>query len=768
MKTFPLPLLDFSATLQRLRAAPTYATEESIALRIVVQLLVIVGIVATDVAAGTRISVWAVPLSIVGSLWSWWRRKQRNVAVKFVLAIAMLGALFVFLGNLLENINDTRLILAELLIQVQVLHSFDLPRRRDLGYSMVIGLILLAVAGTLSETLAFAPFLAVFLAIALPSLVLDYRSRLGLLAGATRPARSSASSSRRPAQPQWLTIAGLFAVIVVLGLGLFALMPRFPGYQLQTFPVNAPGDFDTFRFEGNNPSIMSPGDRAGENGESGSPDGTGTAGSAEEFVFYGFSQEIDQIGGGNPDDLPSEPKLLMRVRSQAPGFWRVLGFDRYTGRGWEISRDAQTLPLSRPAWSFRFDLGLLYPPTQYREIIQTYVITAPMTNLIPTLNHPRALYFPTPEIAIDPEGNLRAPAALTEELTYTAISRVPERDRTQLGQLGQDYPEPIRKYYLALPEGLAEQVRPFAEELLKAAGDRPQNPYEITLLLAQELKQRYQIQENPVFLPGEDLTLAFLRQGGGYPDHFPTVLTVMLRSLGIPARMAAGFGPGQFNPFTGFYLVRTSDAFFVNEVFFPGHGWYAFDPIPGHELIPPSYVDNETFGVVRQLWNWVAGWLPSPLRGWFAFAWQMTLGGLIQGAIALWRWMSSGLLGFLTGLMGLTAVGFLLWLGWLPLMRWWRSRQLQRLPPMERLYLQMLDRLRDRGHPKSPAQTPWEYVASCEQVYPDAIATVVRQITAAYLDWRYGGTEPEVAPLAAQLQTLRTPWGQRPARSRVS
>jgi len=42
---------------------------------------------------------------------------------------------------------------------------------------MVIGLILIGVAGTLSQTLAFAPLLLIFLALALPTLVLDYRSR---------------------------------------------------------------------------------------------------------------------------------------------------------------------------------------------------------------------------------------------------------------------------------------------------------------------------------------------------------------------------------------------------------------------------------------------------------------------------------------------------------------------------------------------------------------------------------------------------------------
>ncbi|WP_143755507.1 transglutaminaseTgpA domain-containing protein, partial [Gloeocapsopsis sp. IPPAS B-1203] len=162
------------------RSREVTEVEESRLLRSLVQALVIVGIIATDVAAETQFSLWAVPLSIVGAVWAWYRRHDRNVPTKFCIAIAMLAALAVFFGRLLGELHDTRVLLAELLIQLQVCHSFDLPRRKDLGYSIVIGLILLAVAGTLSQTLTFAPMLLLFLAIALPVLVLDYRSRLGI------------------------------------------------------------------------------------------------------------------------------------------------------------------------------------------------------------------------------------------------------------------------------------------------------------------------------------------------------------------------------------------------------------------------------------------------------------------------------------------------------------------------------------------------------------------------------------------------------------
>ncbi len=64
----------------------------------------------------------------------------------------------------------------------------------------------------------------------------------------------------------------------------------------------------------------------------------------------------------------------------------------------------------------------------------------------------------------------------------------------------------------------------------------------------------------------------------GFCEQIGSSLVVMLRSLGIPARLAMGYVPGQRNPFTGLYEVKASDAHSWAEVWFPGIGWQAFDP----------------------------------------------------------------------------------------------------------------------------------------------------------------------------------------------
>ena len=743
---------------QRIGTSPPTMTEESILLRVLVQAMVIVGIIATDIAAETQMSLWAVPLSIVGGAWSWHRRRDRNVPVKFLIAMGMLVALFAFFGNLFTQLNDTRLVLAELLIQLQVLHSFDLPRRQDLGYSMVIGLILIGVAGTLSQTLAFAPLLLVFLAIALPTLVLDYRSRLGLTREVTKGDRPR---SRKTRQLSLLTLGlsprrlGLiFLVVLALGLAIFASLPRVPGYQLRTFPVSASNRVDR-EARPSVDGIANPGYVRGRNGqgEAGSQNdrsgGTGP-GELDDTFYYGFNSQINQNLRGEV-----KPIVVLRVRSQAEGFWRVLGFDRYTGQGWEISRE-RTASVERPSWSFRFYLPRTPTLARTREVVQTYTVVSELPNIIPAMPQPRELFFFTERVEVDAEGSLRSPLGLLEGDTYTVISQVPYRDRSILAEASTDYSSSIEERYLQVPPEVAEKIRQKTEEILATSENPITAPYEQALYLAQYLKQHYSILPLlPFFRENEDMVEAFLfRYEGGYVDHFSTALTIMLRSIGVPARLAVGFGPGEFNPFTGLYVVRNTDAYAITEVYFPQYGWFAFDSIPGHDVIPPSVEDYQSFSVLRQFWHWVAGWLPSPVRNILITIFGAIMRWLARSLFWLWRLFTSGWTGLLMGSMLAIAIAFLGWLGWTRWRSWLHKRWLAKLPPIEQVYQQMLGLLKSQGYPKHPAQTPLEYARVLHQHYSGEVAAIIDEISRAYIMWRYGDRQTSHNLLRLRLQHL--------------
>ena len=397
-----------------------------------------------------------------------------------------------------------------------------------------------------------------------------------------------------------------------------------------------------------------------------------------------------------------------------------------------------------------------------------------MPNLIPALTKPKELYFPTPEVAIDTEGSLRAPVPLAEGTTYTVLSNVPYRDQRVLSKTGTNYPKNIRKFYLSIPPEIKDQVRKKTEEILEAKtrvakSDKPlSSPYEKALYLAQYLKQNpvYRIdKEVPYLQENEDMVEAFLfgyknsppgkTVLGGYPDSFTTVLTVMLRSVGIPARVVAGFDSGEFNPFTGLYIVKNTDAYLMTEVYFPGHGWFAFNPIPGYPLIPPSIEENQTFSALSAFWKWVAGWLPSPVSGWLNGVFAIIAGGIVGVLGWFLGLFSEGWQGLFTGLLvgvGTAFVGWLLWELW----RFWRYRRwLGKLPPMEGIYQKMLRDLASQGFAKHRAQTPLEYARSMREHRSIDEAEVIEEVSQAYVRWRYGGEMGNLGQLRQLVENLK-------------
>ena len=748
---------------------PKTSPEESLLLRVLVQLMVVVGIIATDVAAETNLSLWAIPLSIIGATWSWYHRHDRNIGVKFGLALAMLGALGYFVSHLVGSMNDTRLVLAELLVQMQVIHTFDLPRRKDLGYSMTIGLILISVAGTLSQTLTFAPLLLLFLTIAIPVLFLDYRSRLNLA-----PLIITSPTQITKIGLPWQRLGQLLGIVLAIGLVIFALMPRFPGYQ-GSLPVSAPIKYEQKKFDAK--GIINPGYQRkgkGGNGKGQQIDGKGgdgkSDGTLDENFYYGFNSQINQNLRGI-----MKPKMVMRVRSQAPGFWRALAFDRYTGQGWEISRNSQTRKVNRPEWDYKFTLG--YPTSKMptKQVIQSYTALEELPNIIPAMSSVNELYFPTPEIAVDKEGSIRSPVGLQTGLTYTAVSQVPFRDRQLLDKASTNYAPDITNYYLQIPAKVAPKIKTYTQDLIdkspqQQVGKNSQpltSNYAKALYLAQYLKQHYRLPQDPLALArvpdGDDLASWFLFrcegkstscQTGGYADHFATTYTMMLRSIGIPARLVVGFAPGRFNPFTGFYEVANTDAHALTEVYFPNYGWFAFDPIPGHPLTPPGVDEDQTFSALGQLWNWVASWLPSPVTAWLAYIWSLTLGWLAVGIGGFFGLFSQGWLGIFSGSAIAISIAFCGWWGWQQWGKWQHQQWLKKLSPVERIYQQMLARLDDTT-PKHPAQTPLEYAQIVRETRSTSTSILVTEIVQAYTAWRYGAEAQQIDRLQELLTSLK-------------
>lgn len=718
--------------------------EDSIPLRVLVQIFVFISIGAMDSVASSGNSAWAIPLSAIAGVWAWYARRKRNVIVKLFIAIAMIAMLVVFLRDLVRNTDETRLLLARLLIQLQVLHSFDLPRRKDLGYSIVIGLILMALAATLSQTMVFALWLIAFLLLGIPILLLDHRSRLGVPTKSFQPEKMGISL---------LPLSGLLAIVLVLGLTIFAFLPRLPGFQLRNFPVSV--NLSVQRDVPRGDILTRQQQNQQQSGNGTSPNGTGGTGNNNDLETLPplFAPEIDTVSGSQ-QSKQRQPELVMRVRSQAELFWRVMAYDEFTGKGWRISRNdpTQIRTVRRNPFNYEFfvaqqphaSIGIKKPlqPVASQDVVQTYTITSPnFPNLVPAASVPKQVFFPSEELDIDPEGMIRGPGPLPEDLTYTVISNVVARDAQQLRQLPNEYPRSIRNYYLQVPANLSPNVRNQALSMIANAKDKDgklialDNPYDVVVQIAQSVKQNYAIKPLKFDESKGDLVSQFIEQGGGEESHFVSTMAVMLRSLGIPTRYVVGFAPGKFNPFTGLYEVQNIDTQSLVEVYFPVYGWISFDPIPNRPLFPPSLENNRTFGVIQTFWSWIAQFLPSSVTNFFSALFDNI--GKFLGGVFNWL-IEMGWIGFAFGLAIAFGIGIGGWALWQFAIWWWQRQRLQKMPIPQRTYQQMLQWLSEQGKPKLSYQTPQEYVASLSDRVSEKQADAIAKITQIYQDWRYG------------------------------
>jgi protein-glutamine gamma-glutamyltransferase len=125
--------------------------------------------------------------------------------------------------------------------------------------------------------------------------------------------------------------------------------------------------------------------------------------------------------------------------------------------------------------------------------------------------------------------------------------------------------------------------------------------------LSEYLQNTYPYDLNiPPFPDNRDSIDYFLfEEKRGYCEHFASALVIMLRTVGIPARMVFGYQPGDYNPISGYYSVKQSDAHAWTEVYISGYGWYAVDPTPGSDGATYSATRNQSRWLFLSLLEWL-------------------------------------------------------------------------------------------------------------------------------------------------------------------
>jgi transglutaminase-like putative cysteine protease len=216
------------------------------------------------------------------------------------------------------------------------------------------------------------------------------------------------------------------------------------------------------------------------------------------------------------------------------------------------------------------------------------------TDLFPVAGTPLQITGADPEAVPSEDGTMEVDGEPLEEGdSYTVAAYVPEPTPDQMRAAEYAVPSALLRYtQFFLPsadrfEGsqlattdavLASPYAPMLRLAQRLARGQP-TTYDVVRAVQRYLRSEYTYDERP---PRRDYPLpAFLfRDRIGYCQQFSGAMALMLRMIGVPARVATGFTPGSYNAQTKEYRVRDLDAHSWVEVWFGTVGWVPFDPTP--------------------------------------------------------------------------------------------------------------------------------------------------------------------------------------------
>jgi transglutaminase-like putative cysteine protease len=290
----------------------------------------------------------------------------------------------------------------------------------------------------------------------------------------------------------------------------------------------------------------------------------------------------------------NQPLLRVRTDSLTPreDYLRVVALDDFDGSSWQAaSRQTVSLPTKLPD-----PLGLA--DSVPRATVHTTIAASRdfQSQWLP-LPTPTSEVRVTGRWRLEPRGEyvVGDNGQTTAGISYGVNSLALTATAAQLAAAGPA-PREVQDYYTRLPSTVPAQVRQLAQDVV---GDA-RSPAE----MAQRLQDWFTDATNhftydlnpPPVPPGANPLTAFLTTRQGFCQQFAGTMAVMLRALGVPARVVVGFTPGVPQG-DGTYLVSTHDSHSWPEVYFSGFGWMRFEPTPtisGGRGSEPPYAGSQS------------------------------------------------------------------------------------------------------------------------------------------------------------------------------
>lgn len=588
---------------------------------------------------------------------------------------------------------------------------------RDYIFLGIIGFLELLAASILSSNLTFFVFLALFLV-------------FGVATFASSEVRRSMRKPHSVARTAWrrfhwrlaaLTVSMSLGILALTG-GLFFLLPR---TAQAAFRHLVP----------------------------------------QRFHVPGFSNEMTL---GEIGEIQKRQTAVMHVKitngPNQPMKWRGVALGQFDGRRWFN-------PPEKPEM-LRVSDGMIVladTPQRWRAAAAQHVdyqvqLNAMSTDALFLAGTPELIRINARVLLRTSGGSYRVGYPNTEGLWYFAYTYLGET--APQGDGAGPLPYEMRAAYLQLPR-LDGRVPELARRVAAGAESDAARARAIERHLQRSYRYTTKLLDREV--PDPLANFLFARRAG-HCEYFASAMAVMLRTLGIPSRVATGFESGVYNPVSGWYVIRASDAHSWVEAYLPGRGWTTFDPTPPSADRPSASVWARLgfyMDAAQTFWQeWVLNY---NLDQQLTLASEMesssrSLGARWLDRVRAWeRRMRAAVVSYGRAYgAAFAAAVLMLGVAWWMAPRawaWWQTRVRVRLVKRGQasasdatlLYGRMLRTMKRRGFEKPSWVTPAEFAG---MLPASETAALVGSFTAAYNDLRFGGNAGAAAQMVGILERI--------------